>query len=54
MFKTTGADVSIILLNDFRKPNQIKITSALFPPFRNQKLTKMINFITGIFSKFNI
>jgi len=49
VFKTNGADVSIILLNYFRKPKKMKITSAFFVPFRNQKLTKTVNFETGIF-----
>jgi len=50
VFKTNGADVSIILQNDFRTPEKMEITSALFVS-NNQKLTKTINFETGIFSK---
>ena len=50
MFKTTGADISIIFQNDFQTPEKMEITSAFFAPFNNQKLTKMINFETGIFS----
>ena len=56
VFKTTGADVSIFLLNDFRNDSttQTEITSAFFAPFRNQKLTKIINFKTGILIYKNI
>jgi len=49
-FKTNGADISIILLNDFRKPKKMEITSAFFVPFGYQKLTKTVNFETGIIS----
>ena len=49
VFKTNGADVSIILQNDFRKPQKMHITSAFFPPFGYQKLTKTVNLKTGIF-----
>ena len=48
VFRTTGADVSIIVQNDFRKPKKIEIKSAFFAPLNNQKLTKTINFETGI------
>ena len=47
MFNTVGADVSIILLNDFIIPNKSEITSAFFAPFENQNLTKTINYKTG-------
>ena len=49
VFKTTGADVSIILQNDFRKPQKMEVTSAFFAPLHNQKFTQIINFETGIF-----
>ena len=48
MFKTAGADVSIILQNDFRKPKIMEITSAFFAPLNNEKISKTINFETGI------
>jgi len=53
VFKTSGADVSIVLLNDFRSDStkQTEITSAFFAPFKNQTLSKIINFNTGIFIK---
>jgi len=44
VFKTNGADVTIILRSDFIKPKKMKINSAFFAPFNNQKLTKTINF----------
>ena len=50
VFKTNGADASIILQNDFRKPQKMNITSAFFAPFGNQKLTITLNFETGILS----
>jgi len=56
VFKTNGADVSVILLNDFRNDStmQAEITGAFFAPFRNQTLTKILNFKTGIFIKKSI
>jgi len=59
VFKTNGADISIIFRHDFIKPRKMNITSAFFAPFKTQKLTKRINLInneTGIFllNKFNI
>ena len=48
VFKASGAVVSIILLSDFRRPKQTEITSAFFVPSMDQKLTKIINFETGI------
>jgi len=47
VFKTTGAVFSIILLNELRKPTQMEITSALFVPCKEQKLTKIMNLETG-------
>ena len=49
VFKTRGAHVSIILLNDFEAPNKNGITSAFFVPFQKHNLTKTINFLSGIF-----
>jgi len=49
VFKTNGADISIILRHDFIKPQKMHITSVLFVPYETQKLTKSINFETGIF-----
>jgi len=56
VFKTNGADVSIILRQNFSTPQEINIMYAFFVPFKGQQFTKTINFITGIFllNKFNI
>ena len=48
VFKTNGADVSIIFRHEFVQPQKVNITSAFFAPFDNQKVTKTINFETGI------
>jgi len=44
VFKTNGADVTMILRNDFRKSKKMEINSAFFAPFKHQKLTKTLNF----------
>ena len=49
VFKTNGADISIILRHDFIKPQKMNITSAFFAPFGDKKLTKTVNLKTGIF-----
>jgi len=49
VFKTNGADISIILRHDFIEPLKINITSAFFAPFGNKTLTKTVNLKTGIF-----
>ena len=56
VFKTNSADISIIFRHDFIKPQKMNITSAFFPPFGTQKLTKTIIFEKGIFllNKYNI
>jgi len=51
VFKTNGADVSIILRQYFSKPQETKIMYAFFVPSKTQKLTKTINLVLkGIFS----
>jgi len=50
VFKTNEADISIILRHAFIKPQQMNITSAFVAPFWSKKLTKTINFETGIFT----
>ena len=52
VFNTNGANVKIILLNDFGKLAKKETTAAYFAPFKRQKLTKKINFNTG-FLNFN-
>jgi len=49
VFKTNGADVSIILQHDFIKPQKMNITSAFFAPFGVKQFTKTVNLKTGIF-----
>ena len=55
VFKTSGADASIILVNDFIQAKKNEITTAFFVPFTNQnkkinKLAKILNFKTGFCS----
>jgi len=48
VFKTNGADVSMIFRHEFRKLKKMEISSAFFAPFGNQKLTITVNFQTDI------
>ena len=50
VFKTNGVIISIILRQDFIKPQTVNATLAFLAPLGDQKVTKTINFTTGIYS----
>jgi len=51
VLKTNGPDISIILLNDFRKPKKTNITSAFLVPYGNQKARKTLKQVFFLLNK---